>query len=91
MPHFKTLDSIDVQGKRALVRVDLNVPMENGKVSDATRLERIAQRAGICCKTASGSSSASPRLRVRSTGPRTAISTFGCLWLTRSRGKPGAR
>ena len=39
---FRTLDQADVKGKRVLLRVDLNVPMENGKVSDATRLERIA-------------------------------------------------
>jgi phosphoglycerate kinase len=38
---FKTLDDIDVSGKRCLVRVDLNVPMENGKITDATRIERI--------------------------------------------------
>ena len=31
---FKTIDSIDVSGKRVLVRVDLNVPMENGRVTD---------------------------------------------------------
>ena len=31
----------DVQGKRVLVRADLNVPVQNGKVSDATRLERL--------------------------------------------------
>jgi phosphoglycerate kinase len=39
---FKTIDSIDVAGKRVLVRVDLNVPMKNGKVTDATRIERAA-------------------------------------------------
>ena len=41
MSAFKTLDSLDPKGKRVLVRVDLNVPMENGKVSDGTRLDRI--------------------------------------------------
>jgi phosphoglycerate kinase len=39
---FKTIDTIDVSGKRVLVRVDLNVPMKNGKVTDATRIERAA-------------------------------------------------
>ncbi|MBN9064670.1 MAG: phosphoglycerate kinase, partial [Rhizobiales bacterium] len=41
MTSFRTLDSADVAGKRALVRVDLNVPMEKGKVADATRIERV--------------------------------------------------
>jgi phosphoglycerate kinase len=39
---FRTLDDVDVKGKRVLLRVDLNVPMENGRVTDLTRLERIA-------------------------------------------------
>jgi phosphoglycerate kinase len=42
MPTFKTLDDLDLAGKTVLVRVDFNVPMSAGKVSDATRLERAA-------------------------------------------------
>ncbi len=37
---FHTLDEADVAGKRVLLRLDLNVPMENGRVTDATRIER---------------------------------------------------
>lgn len=43
MAAFKTLDDIgNISGKRVLVRVDLNVPVSEGKVTDATRIERIA-------------------------------------------------
>ncbi|MEL7404032.1 MAG: phosphoglycerate kinase [Pseudomonadota bacterium] len=38
---WKNLDEIDLGGKRVLTRVDINVPMENGKVTDTTRLDRI--------------------------------------------------
>ncbi len=42
MARFRTLDDVDVKDKRVLLRVDLNVPTENGKVTDATRIERQA-------------------------------------------------
>lgn len=39
---IKTTSGLDVKGKRVLVRADLNVPAKNGRVTDATRLERVA-------------------------------------------------
>ncbi|MCP1269417.1 phosphoglycerate kinase [Acetobacter cerevisiae] len=39
---FNTLDKLDPKGKRILLRADLNVPMQDGKISDMTRIERIA-------------------------------------------------
>jgi phosphoglycerate kinase len=38
---WKTLDDMDLNGKRVLVRVDINVPVENGVVTDTTRIDRI--------------------------------------------------
>jgi len=43
MARFKTIDALDVKGKRVLVRLDLNVPVKDGKVTDATRIERSAE------------------------------------------------
>jgi len=41
MTAFRTLDDVDLRGRRVLVRIDLNVPMENGRITDATRIDRV--------------------------------------------------
>ncbi len=41
MSRFKTIDQLEVTGRRVLLRVDLNVPMADGRVTDATRITRI--------------------------------------------------
>ena len=41
MPAFRTLDDVNVTGKRVVIRLDLNVPMEHGKVTDTTRIDRV--------------------------------------------------
>jgi phosphoglycerate kinase len=39
---FRTLDGVDVAGKRVLLRADLNVPVRDGKITDLTRIERLS-------------------------------------------------
>ncbi|MEM9814170.1 MAG: phosphoglycerate kinase, partial [Pseudomonadota bacterium] len=38
---WKRLEDMELSGKRVLTRVDINVPVEDGRVTDATRIERI--------------------------------------------------
>jgi phosphoglycerate kinase len=43
---FRTLDDLDVAGRRVLMRADLNVPMHEGRIADLTRIERVAETIG---------------------------------------------
>lgn len=42
MPKFRTLDDLAPRGKRALLRADLNLPVRDGRITDLTRIERLA-------------------------------------------------
>ena len=43
---FKTLDDLAARGKRVLLRADLNLPMRDGRITDMTRIERLAPTIG---------------------------------------------
>ncbi len=65
LDRLKTAAGLDLKGKRVLVRADLNVPAKDGKVTDATRLERVVP--GLEDLAERGARSSSSRI---SAGPR---------------------
>jgi phosphoglycerate kinase len=46
MARFNTLEDLDVAGRRVLLRADLNVPMQAGRVTDTTRIDRLVPTIG---------------------------------------------
>ena len=42
MAKIRSLDGVDVSGKRVVLRADLNVPVKDGHVTDTTRIDRLA-------------------------------------------------
>lgn len=54
MQQLPRLENEDVKGKRVFLRVDFNVPLENGKVSDKTRIEKTLPTIELLVKKALG-------------------------------------
>ena len=55
---FRTLDQLGANGKRVLLRADLNVPVKDGRITDLTRLQRLCPTIHELCDKGRGSLSA---------------------------------